>query len=247
MFSKKTRLKKIFTVLSLSFFVILANTDTQQVMAQSTKGREGLPGRRVGGGTRGECSFGDKKLIALVPESNLLVTTSSQPNLLIYLPPTTTPKILEFVLQDDQENIIYEKNFTTKKYPGIVSISLPEHKSLPQLAIDKRYRWFFSMICNPNMRENDVSVDGWITRVKLEPNMAQKLESATSTEQVSMYANLGIWQDALVKLAKLRYNNPNDPELVAQWSQMLQVLKLETIVQEGIVDVNLNEISSGVR
>ncbi|MCF4966869.1 hypothetical protein CV014_06930 [Nostoc sp. CMAA1605] len=247
MFSKKTQLKKISTILSLMFLVISANSYPQQVMAQSSKGREGLPGRRVGGGTRGECSFGDKKLIALIPESNLLLTTSPKPNLFIYLPPTATPKTLEFVLQDEQENIMYEKSFTTNKYPGIVSMSLLDQSSLPQLAVGKKYRWFFSMICNPDKRENDISVDGWISRVKLEPNIAQQLESATSTEQVNIYANLGIWQDALVKLATLRHQNPRDPQLTAKWLQVLQALKLEVIAQEGIVDANLNEISSAVR
>ena len=48
---------------------------------QSNTVKVGLPGRRVGGGTRGNCNFGQKNLTALVPKNNLALTVAANPQL----------------------------------------------------------------------------------------------------------------------------------------------------------------------
>lgn len=231
---------KNFTALFLSSFLAFSYAVPQQVLAEDApqKSREGLPGRRLGGGTRGECSLNTHQLTALVPENNLGVTQAAHPKLFFYLPPTSKPKLVEFILQDEKNNVIYEKTFTTAAAKGIIKINLSDSASTPPaLTSGKNYRWFFSIICNPERREHDITVDGWLKRVALDTKTAQLLERATSVDLVNLYANKGLWQDAIATLAELMDKQPNNPQLAATWSQLLRAVKLDAIAQEPILNL----------
>lgn len=224
---------KIFVVIFLSFLAF-SYALLKPVLAQSTQGegvREGLPGRRIGGGTRGECSLNTHRLTALVPENNLGLTQSARPKLFFYLPPTSTSTLIEFVLQDEKNNVIYEKNFTTSGAKGIISVSTPV------LTSGKNYRWFLSIVCNPQSREHDITVDGWIKRVVLDIKTVQLLERTTPINQVNFYINKGLWQDAVATLAELMFKQPNDSKLSATWSQLLRSIKLDAIAQEPLLNI----------
>jgi hypothetical protein len=250
---------KTVTAILLSSFLAFSSTFSQQVLAQETNPkrreglpgrrlsagtrgaaeksnestrREGLPGRRLGGGTRGECDLNGKNLIAIVPETNLGVTQAAKPNLLFYLPATSQPKLVEFILQDENFNVIYEKKLTTTKNKGIVKIDLSDDPSLAGLKVGKNYRWFFSIICNRQRRENDIAVEGWVRREVLDYKTAQLLKVATPIEKVNIYAKQGFGQDALITLADLMDKQPRNSQLSATWLQLLRSMKLDAIAQE---------------
>lgn len=233
--------KKSFAAIFLSSFLAFYYALPQQVLAQAKQGsREGLPGRRLGGGTRGECSLNTSQLTALVPENNLGMTQEARPKLFFYLPQTSKPKLMEFVLQDENNNVIYEKTFTATGAKGIININLSEEASRPALAIGKNYRWFLSIICNPQRREHDVAVDGWVKRVALDIKTTQLLERATPVERVNLYANKGLWQDAIATLAELMYKQPNNSQLSATWTQLLHSVKLDAIAKVPLLDLKKN-------
>ncbi|GAB1543108.1 hypothetical protein NUACC21_57820 [Scytonema sp. NUACC21] len=204
------------------------------IMAES---REGLPGRRVGGGTRSNCDASIKQLTALSPKNNLGLTKAPYPTLFFFLPQTSTPKMVEFVLRDDKNHLVYEKTFTKTASSGIINITLPQSTSLPPLTIDKNYRWYLSMICEPKNRAKDIVVSGWIRRVQSNPTLSKKLEQVPAADRAALYADAGLWSDALVTLAQLRYSKPNDSKLIASWTQLLQSEKLEAIAQEPLLNI----------
>lgn len=196
--------------------------------------RDGLPGRRVGSGTRGECNFGHKQLTALIPKNNLGLTVAANPQLFFYLPSISNSQTVEFVLLDEADNQIYEKTFKPTSTNGIINLSLSD-ASLKELAIGKKYHWYFSIICNAQDRANDISVDGWIQRVELNSTLARKLEIAAPLQRPAILAAANIWQDALVTLAQLRLSHPNDANIASQWKQLLQSADLNNIAQEPVV------------
>ncbi len=231
----RTLINKAIVTIGLSSLLIVSYSHV--ALADRTKGgKEGLPGSRIGGGTRGECYL-RKPLVALVPENNLVLTKSAYPKFFFYLPPTATPKQIEFVLQDEDNNEIYQTMFTSNGSAGVMNVSLPEKESIPPLAFGKDYRWQLVIICNSEKREHDVGVNGWVKRVKLDFAQTKKLEQAKPREQINIYTSSGLWQDALLKLAELRYEQPNDMRLSNDWSELLSSLGLDAIAQEPLINI----------
>lgn len=236
---------KAFTALCLTSVLTLSCAIPHQVMANDNQPKEGLPGRRIGGGTRGECSSNAGKLMALVPENNLALTQQAYPNILFYIPQTSKPTPIEFVLKDDKRQIIYEKTFTkdaaeTQADSGeVINLRSLDSESLPELTTNKKYHWYLSIICDPENRANDIVVHGWIKRVAVDKNLAQKLERASLLERSHLYAQAGLWQDALATLAELRYDQPRDTKLVASWTQLLNSEKLNAIAHEPLLNIKI--------
>ena len=203
--------------------------------------RQGLPGRRIGGGTRGEeCIAGETPLMALMPESNLGVTTAENPSLLFYLPQATSTRDVEFVLLDNNDELIYDTTFQVKEDSGIISVSLPDEETLPLLEKNENYHWYFSIICDPANRAQDVAVDGWIRRVDLATNLTHQLDNVAPLERARVLSQEPeLWHEALTILATQLRTQPNDPTVAGQWTQHLQSVGLNSIAQESLIDLPL--------
>lgn len=227
----KTTKTRTFTAILTTLLIL--SCIPQQVLAQKAS-REGLPGRRVGGGTRGECPIEAKRLTALVPENNLGLTVADYPTFFFYVPESPIPKTVEFVLLDDGDRQVYETSFMTAGTGGVINLSLPVNAGLPPLTIGKNYHWYFSVVCNPVNRAEDIFVEGWVQRVELDPILAIKLDKASMQERVNLYAAAGLWHEAITTLTNLRRDRPNDPTMIANWIQLLQSVELDTIAQEPL-------------
>lgn len=189
----------------------------------------------AGGGTRGgKCQQEQNNpgipLTPLVPDKSLAngwgLTTESNPKFFVYLP-TTSATTAEFVLKDEQENDLYRTKLTIKNQRGISSINLP--KNSVQLEVGKSYHWYFSIICSSKNRRQDTSVNGWIRRVSLPENLASQIKTASERDRSKLYAQNGIWHEALATLAEARRKNPTNPELASEWKKLLESAKVEEI------------------
>ena len=200
----------------------------------------GRPGRKGGTGSRGDCFALGMPLTALVPTSNLGLTVNSNPTFWFYVPYKPDDALSgEFSLQDEQNNEVYRTPFTLPGTPGIVSISLPSTKA--PLEIGKRYRWYFKIYC-PLQESSEPStpafVQGWVQRVSLNdinPNLESQLKAGkTPLERIALYAENGIWHEALTGLAELRRTSPRDVTLDDDWADLLRSVGLERLVQEPL-------------
>lgn len=227
----KTTKTRTFTAILTSLLIL--SCIPEQVLAQKAS-REGLPGRRVGGGTRGECPIEAKRLTALVPETNLGLTVADYPTFFFYVPESPIPTTVEFVLLDDSDRQVYETSFMTTGTGGVIDLSLPPNAGLPPLTTGKNYHWYFSVVCNPVNRAEDIFVEGWVQRVELDPILAIKLDKASMQERVNLYAAAGLWHEAITTLTNLRRDRPNDPTMITKWTQLLQSVELDTIAQEPL-------------
>lgn len=225
---------KVIAAIFLTSLLVSSSFPQASTAEEINSIRVGLPGRRVGSGTRGECNFGQKQLIALIPKNNLALTVAANPQLFFYLPSISNSQTVEFVLQDEADNEIYEKTFRNTSTNGIISLSLSD-ASLKELAIGKKYHWYLSIICNPQDRANDISVDGWIQRVELNSTLARKLAQTPPLQRPAILVAANLWQDALVTLAQLRSSHPYDANIASQWKQLLQSADLNNIAQEPVV------------
>jgi tetratricopeptide (TPR) repeat protein len=204
----------------------------------------GVAKRRIPGATRSgyihldeagkACIPSKKRLTALTPEFDTQKTTKANPSFFFYLPQTSAP-VMELVLQDDQEEVIYKKILPVPRQSGIVSLSLPVDANVPKLKVGKSYRWYFSLICDRKERSSDYVVYGSIERIAPDQTLQTQLEKAKPEEQAAIYALSGIWENTLTILTQLRQSSPKDLAIKNDWEDLLRSGGLEAIVQEPLV------------
>ncbi|PSN18733.1 hypothetical protein C7271_10945 [filamentous cyanobacterium CCP5] len=215
-------------------------------------------GRSRGGASRGGCQLTDQQppLTALVPSMPQIVapdeaeaatqsdleetvsevvlsqTTQDRPGFWFYVPYTLDGDLpLEFVLQDGDGNTLYQTKFVSETNDfGIVRIVLPE--TAPALELAAPYRWFFMAYCDRNA---PTFVEGWIERVEIAGAMQRQLDQVPVSRQVALYAEQGIWQDALDTLGVLYRQDPQTDALQADWVELLTSAGLEAVAAEDFV------------
>lgn len=216
--------------------------EAQEYQPQSGMGK---PRRITGAGTRGDrCRFTNKPpLTALVPANGLGVTVSTQPTFYVYVParlPQVSPLQVEFRLKDKNDIDIYQTSFQTTGKPGIVAITLPSQAGLIPLELGQDYQWTFEVMCAANDHSHQMTVGGLVRRVELNPTLNNQIQKASPQKQVELYADAGMWQDALGTLMQLRRENPNDSVVVSSWAKLLSAVGLEDINQESSVQIPIN-------
>lgn len=225
------------TSVSLFLSVALLATFSQPTLAQSIRFNApstlGAPGNREAGAVRSAtCTTSERGLLALVPETNLGLTTETHPTFYVYLPPSTA-ETGEFALyQEGTNELVYAKSFDIKGETGIFGVNLSPEESSSGLAVDHQYYWYFTIVCDPNDRASDVTIQGNIQRVAVSPAVANQLRSASPKDVPEVYAAAGIWYDALASLAALNYLNPQDTSAQSGWSSLLSAVGLQVLANE---------------
>ncbi|MEH2407378.1 DUF928 domain-containing protein [Nostoc sp.] len=202
------------------------------------------PGGRVRGGAKrgGGCKLSKLDLTALVPfteEANSVInvwgqTTEERPSWFFYVPYTKDlPYAVKFVVQDQNSNDIYQKAIALPDKPGVIRVSLPT--TAPALALNKQYNWFFTINCDQQKNSPPTFVQGVIQRVKLNPATVKELRMTDPLKRYAIYAQNGIWYEALTILAQLRQKNPQDAALQAQWRNLLSSIHLDDIAAQPIL------------
>ncbi|MDZ8082920.1 MAG: DUF928 domain-containing protein [Nostoc sp. DcaGUA01] len=205
------------------------------------------PGGRVrGGATRGDpdfvCPAATPDLTALVPfteEADGVVnvwsqTTLERPSWFFYVPYTKdVANVVEFVLQDGDSNQVYKEAIAIPDKPGVIRVSLPS--TAPALALNKEYRWFFSINCDKGKNAPWTYVEGVIERVGLNQSTLKELENADPLKRYTIYAQKGLWYEAIAILAQLRQKNSKDAALQAQWQNLLASIRLDDVAKKPLL------------
>jgi hypothetical protein len=188
------------------------------------------------GGVRGNCvNFPQASFTALVPENKIARTVSDYPTFFFYLPQPNA-ELAEFILQDENDKVIYSQALTIKNLSGVIGVSIPANTNVPPLEVGKKYTWVFSLVCDPEDRAVDKLERGVVRRVELSADILRQLDAANPRRKTVIYAENGIWQDALGTLAAARRANPNDKDLAADWESLLDSVTLGKIAKEPIVE-----------
>lgn len=184
----------------------------------------------TGGGTRGDrCAASETQstqpLTALMPrlspDGDMGLTVSAHPDFFIYVP-STSAKQAEFVVRDEAWNDIYRTTVNISGEEEIIKVSIPQ--SNQGLELGQNYRWHFALVCPENNRGivNEIAIEGWTQRSELNPAIAAQLETASPRDQIQIYAQNGIWHEALSTLAELIQQSPKDANFMENWHQLLE-------------------------
>jgi Domain of Unknown Function (DUF928) len=169
------------------------------------------------------------------PRSGL--TVSASPQFFIYSPQTTA-STAEFVLKDQNEEDIYRKTFPISGEAKTLVIRLPESVNLE---VNRSYHWYFSIVCDPDNLSKNVDINAWTQRIAVNPALANELENADSLTQSGLYAQTGIWYDAIAILAQLRQENSDDAIAAEKWKNLLNSAGLQEFVSIPIETISLEE------
>ncbi|HLO84418.1 MAG TPA: DUF928 domain-containing protein [Nostocaceae cyanobacterium] len=228
----KTKLLKS-SILSLLFTLPLS-TISLPVQAQTFKPpkRPGPP-VSVGAATRGNsCVQGNKNLTPLIPKNKLGLTISERPTFFWYTPESPA-KTAQFVLKNQDNKIIYETTLSLPNQSGIMGFTLPINQ--PALEENKTYRWDLILICDEDDFSNNPRINGWVERVQPDTPLSQALEKADFRKFPGIYAEAGIWHEALISLVELRLTEPNNLTNQINWRQFLKSVGLQDLASEPLV------------
>ncbi|WP_051470247.1 DUF928 domain-containing protein [Fischerella sp. PCC 9605] len=189
------------------------------IFPQTSRARGAPTGRRKGAASRKGCPEAALDLTALVPEKSWGPTFAERPTFWFHVPALSEEtRYGEFVLQDEQnDRQLYRTRLTLPATSGIISVNLPSNQQY-NLEIDKRYRWYFRIYCDPKNPSTYVFVDGTIDRV------AQNVSDANT-----------IWYDILTNLANRLRDRPQDTQLREDWAKLLADVGLERLAKAPLL------------
>ncbi len=185
-----------------------------------------FPGRRVGGGTRGDCAINAAGLVAVHPANNLGVTHQESPTLYFAVPESPAAYKITFSLHDDEATVpVYEKTLEVGHQAELIGLQVPANV----LEAGEYYQWSFIASCELAHPLRALVLDGWLQQAEGLPEM---MPNSDAVAQVQAYQEAGLWSDAIALTAELLEAQPDSAEYQAQWFQLLADLELDTVIDE---------------
>lgn len=225
-----TALQRVVLNVGIAVCLVATTIVSSALAQQENHNRSEFPGRRVGGGTRGECVASSQSLVALNPVNNLGVTASDRPTVYVSMQPSDQTFPVEFSLRDTDGQTVYETSFETTKHQSFVGVQLPEKV----LKAGQDYQWYFSAVCDADDRSQNVVLSGWLRRVPAQTARSANSSLHSRLAQVQAEQAAGLWNDAIATMVALRQSYPQDSNVLAQWKQLLQALDLDTVVEQSL-------------
>lgn len=193
------------------------------------------PKNATGGGARidgdgGSRGLSDKvklpPLYVLVPDSAAL-TTHESPTLFWYQSAPADMR-LEFTLTEPKNPKPVLKLAVGKSpQAGIHRLTLA--KQNVQLKTGVTYKWTVAWVPDANNRSLNVIAGGSIQRVEPDAKLTAALEGTQGAEQASVYAQNGIWYDALEAISNAIEAAPDDKSLHAERADLLEQAGLKQV------------------
>jgi Domain of Unknown Function (DUF928) len=189
----------------------------------------GAPGGRIGGGTRG--SGREVFVLTVLAPDHSALTVSEQPSLFWFISSTTSLPIEVTVMDLRTTQPVLETRLAPPVAPGVQRIRLADHAVRLEPGVP--YRWFVTIVPNSDRRSRDILAGGAIERVVPPEGLAARLAQARKDETAFLYAEAGVWYDALAAISDLVDGAPNDAVLRKQRATLLAQVGLPAVGDDG--------------
>ncbi len=184
--------------------------------------RHGAPASRVGGATRARGTA--VTIQTLVPElDEAALTLAAQPNFYWHLSAGTEHPVNFTLVDPDAIEPIVDAMIAGPFETGFHSVSLADYEA--RLEPGRRYEWFVAVVPRLGSRSADTVARGVVLRVS-DPELALRVAEADPEAAAGLWAQSGIWYEALESLSERIGQSPKDPELHLQRSAMLEQVGL---------------------
>jgi Domain of Unknown Function (DUF928) len=179
-----------------------------------------LGGARIIGTSRGAAHV---SVIPLAPE-HVGLTGSSQPVLYWYLSQAVSSPVVFVLIDTRTVQVLHDVKMAPPFAPGLQAIPLREHGI--SLEIDVPYRWYIDLVVDDESPSRDIVSGGMIRRVRTAVDVSGL---APSAEAVRVYADTGLWYDAIAAISQLIAAAPDDRLLHAQRASLLRQIGLSDV------------------
>jgi len=177
-------------------------TPTESSMPTYKPRKEAGPRARIGGQSRA-AEPGDPLLIALVPD-HVAFTLKTDPALCWYLSMRTSRPITVTVVDSRGIRPILEQSLPSPVGAGI-HCTKPRDYGV-EFKEQEAYRWFVTLVVDPDRPSRDVVAGGMIERISLDEACALDMPcawTACDREAIYRYSESGLWYDAISCLLEL--------------------------------------------
>lgn len=223
----KKLVKRIIPIFSLALSLLILPENSISVLAQTThtyspqKKKKVIKSRTSSAGSRGctKANLQNAKVHLLAPENHVGMTTASHPTF-FWEVTTASPVQIRFTLLEpgELETLVDLRQVVQKS--GVVKFQLPLH--LPELKQGTPYRWTVALICNPKRHSQNAYAYSWIERVPKSFTLTQQLK-LHAADPAAIYAQEGIWYDALAEAYKHSSSSQPFLNLVTQLNQVNEI------------------------
>jgi hypothetical protein len=209
--------------------VAFAQNAGQKTPASPTSGVKfrppttGAPSVRVTGGSRGSGNAATT-LDVLAPD-DIGVTTQEQPSLFWFQSKPAEAKFELTLLQENKAKPLVQVMVERSTKAGIQRLKLSDHGV--KLTPGVEYQWVVALISDPDNRSSDLVASGVIKRVEPTADLKGKIAKATPAKLPSVYAEEGIWYDALSVLSDQIEAHPDDKALRDTRADLLRQVGLK--------------------
>jgi len=190
----------------------------------------GAPSVRLTGGSRG---IGDSTITVdvLAPE-DVGLTTQEQPSLFWYQSKPAKAKFELTLLQENKAKPLVQVTAERSLTAGIQRVRLSDHGA--KLAPGVEYQWVVALITDPDNRSSDLVASGVIKRIEASPELKKSIAAATPESLPGIYAENGIWYDALSSLSDRIDADPGNKALQAARADLLRQAGLKAAATSSV-------------
>jgi hypothetical protein len=147
-----------------------------------------------------------------------------QPALYWYLSKATTYPVEVTLVEPQNPKPLLDLHLPPPTAPGIQRVRLEEHGV--HLATGVLYQWFVALVRNPNQRSEDLVTGGTIERIPMPEVLRDALAQPSQAVWTRLYAEAGIWYDAIAAVSALIEAAPQDTALRQQRAGLLEQVGL---------------------
>jgi hypothetical protein len=203
--------------------------------------QRGIAGNRSAAASRDRCLALPQSLTAIVPayitdpaqpaqfDRVWGLTAMERPTLWFYLPyPQAEIVDISFTLQDESNpaatQIVYQDLAVTPAATSrLLSVTLPS--SIAPLTPNKPYHWFLKVNRSCGM----TYVRGWVQRQELTSTLRDRLPHISLQDRATLYAENGLFYDAVNTLASLKIAKLQDRSFQQDWENLLDSIGLQNL------------------
>lgn len=191
----------------------------------------GVASVRVTGGSRGT---GDAAvtLDVLAPD-DVGTTTQEQPSLFWFQSKPAEAKFELTLLQENKVKPLIQVKVDRAGKAGIQRLKLSDHGVKLNPGVE--YQWVVALVTDPDNRSTDLVASGVIKRVTPAAELKDKISQAAPASLASLYADAGIWYDALAAASDQIEAQPGN--------KTLREMRAELLLQVGLKDAAQAEVS----
>jgi hypothetical protein len=183
------------------------------------------PRTKAGGSTRD--TGGEAAILQVLSPDHAGLTTRAQPTLYWY---ARTPVVVRFEIapiKKDGTGPLLEIEAGSNKVAGIQQLNLGDHNI--SLQPGSVYQWSVALATDKGSRSPRAIAGGVIEYMEPGEGLTSRIKRNHGTDLVNVYANEGIWYDALETISSMIEESPEDKGLEAIRASLLDQVGLQVV------------------